>query len=103
MVSGFAEYKPVLNCQGEKMVGSGRWAITVTEESNGEFHFTVLEALSVDDDAFVFEPAILDNTPYVSAMAAWVAGVHTLGVYESDCIASPRNRSASAGGAMDGD
>lgn len=74
------------------MTGSGRWAITVTEVEPEEFHFTVLEAVSDDADLFTFEPGILDDTPYATAIAAWVAGVCALCNYESDCIHLPAPR-----------
>lgn len=71
------------------MAGSGRWAITVTEVEPGEFHFTVLEAVSDNGDLFTFRPGVLDDEPHRAAIAAWLAGVCALVNFESDSISLP--------------
>jgi hypothetical protein len=60
------------------MIGTGKWAITVTELGPGEFQCTVLEAIADDGNNFVFRPVILSEDPHKSAVGAWVAGVREL-------------------------
>lgn len=60
------------------MMGSGRWALTVNELEEGEFHFTVLVAVDEPDDFLSFRPVITDETPHKTASCAWAAGASAL-------------------------
>lgn len=75
------------------MIGSGRWALTVNELEEGEFHFTVLVAVDGPDDAadlddqkapdvpdhsLSFRPVVTDENRHRTAAEAWTAGARAL-------------------------
>ena len=75
------------------MIGSGRWALTVNELEEGEFHFTVLVAVDgpdgaddlddpkdpdVLDHSLNFRPVVTDENRHRTAAEAWMAGARAL-------------------------
>lgn len=72
------------------MMGSGRWALTVNELEEGEFHFTLLVAVDGPDDlddpkdpdvpdhSLSFRPVVTDEYGHRTAAEAWEAGSRAL-------------------------
>ncbi len=80
------------------MLGTGRWAITVTELEQGEFHFTVLEAIAYDGDHLVYRPVFLSDEAHRSALLAWLAGVCELTRQKGDVFEPSPEGVATTGG-----
>jgi hypothetical protein len=53
-----------------RMVGSGKWALTVNELEPGKFHFSVLVAVNSPDDFLSFRPVLTDDKAFSKAASA---------------------------------
>ncbi len=57
------------------MTGSGQLALSVNELEEGEFHYVLLEAVTVPGELLCFRPKELGERSHKTAMDAWFSGL----------------------------
>lgn len=57
------------------MTGSGRLALSVSELEEGEFHYVLLEAVTMPGELLCFRPREMGERAHVNAMDAWFSGL----------------------------
>ena len=57
------------------MTGSGRLALSVNELEDGEFHYVLLEAVTMPGELLCFRPREMGERGHASPMDAWFSGL----------------------------
>lgn len=57
------------------MTGTGRLALSVNELEEGEFHYVLLEAVTMPGELLCFRPRELGERAHPTPMDAWFSGL----------------------------
>lgn len=57
------------------MTGTGRLALSVNELEEGEYHYVLLEAVTMPGELLCFRPRELGERAYPTPMDAWFSGL----------------------------
>jgi hypothetical protein len=57
------------------MTGSGRLALSVNELEEGEFHYVLLEAVTMPGELLCFRPREMGERSHANPMDAWFSGL----------------------------
>jgi hypothetical protein len=57
------------------MAGSGRLALSVSELEEGEFHYVLLEAVTMPGELLCFKPKEFGERAHDKPMDAWFSGL----------------------------
>jgi hypothetical protein len=59
----------------QDMTGTGRYALSVNELEEGEYHYVVLEAVTMPGELLCFRPRELGERAHERPMDAWFSGL----------------------------